>query len=268
MSFYTETEIMEVAIKVIEEYGELNTTELKEILNDIMEPNGEDLIINKNRNDSKFDQKVRNMISHRDTNDLYKYFDYRADKRVGILTSKSIKKTEIIEQTEAIAETGPKYSLKDESPTRKEKKKSFNARKVDFEEINKRNRELGAMGEIFVLQFEIGRLGKEIGDKVRHVSEDDGDGAGYDILSYNEAGEIRFLEVKTTTGSLETPFFLSENERLFLETFGDEAEIVRVYNFNKELKEGKIHRISGLDFFKVINLQAIGYKASFKNDDK
>ena len=85
MSFYTEQEIMEVAIKVIEEYGELNTTELKEILNDIMQPDGEDLIINKNRNDTKFDQKVRNMISHRDNNDLYKYFEYRKDGRVGNL---------------------------------------------------------------------------------------------------------------------------------------------------------------------------------------
>ena len=39
MSFYTEQEIMEVAIKVIEEYGELNTTELKEILNELKDEN-------------------------------------------------------------------------------------------------------------------------------------------------------------------------------------------------------------------------------------
>ncbi|MBS5940104.1 DUF3883 domain-containing protein [Clostridium sp.] len=258
MSFYTEQEIMEVAIKVIEEYGELNTTELKEILNDIMQPSGEDLIINKNRNDTKFDQKVRNMISHRDNNDLYKYFDYRKDGRVGILISKSV-----IREAINIKETTPVYGQDVKSSTRKEKKKAFNARKVDFDEVNKRNKEIGEEGELFVLKHEIEHLGEPLGSKVRHVAKDDGDGAGYDILSYDKTGQVRFLEVKTTTAGLETPFFLTENERLFLEMYGDEAEIVRVYNFNVQEKSGQIYRISGKEFLEKIKLQAIGYKATF-----
>lgn len=262
MSFYTEQEIMEVAIKVIEEYGELNTTELKEILNDIMQPDGEDLIINKNRNDTKFDQKVRNMISHRDNNDLYKYFEYRKDGRVGILTSKSV-----IRKALAIKETSPSYGKNDKNSTRKEKKKAFNARKVDFDEVNKRNKEIGEEGELFVLRHEIKQLGEPLGSKVRHVAKDDGDGAGYDILSYDKTGQVRFLEVKTTTGGIETPFFLTENERLFLEMYGDEAEIVRVYNFNVQEKNGQIYRISGTEFLEKIKLQAIGYKASFKREE-
>jgi hypothetical protein len=262
MSIYTEQEIMEVAIKVIEEYGELNTTELKEILNEIMEPSGEDLVINKNRSDSKFDQKVRNMISHRDSNDLYKYFHYNKNGKVGILTSKSIVINSVIAK-----ETTTNYGQGNQSSTRKEKKKAFNARKVDFEEVNKINRELGELGEIFVLECEITRLGKELGSKVRYVAKDDGDGAGYDILSYTEDGQVRFLEVKTTKGSLETPFYLSENERLFLEMYGDEAEIVRVYNFSREEKTGRIYKIPGNDFLGIINLQAIGYKASFKKEE-
>lgn len=263
MSFYREQEIMEVAIKVVEEYGELNTTELKEILNDIMQPSGEDLIINLNRNDSKFDQKVRNMVSHRETNDLYKYFNYRKEGRVGILTSKSIIKNE-----EIVKETSERYGHGNQNNTRKEKKKAFNARKVNFEEVNRRNREIGLAGELFVLDQEIKRLCSELGNKVRHVSKEDGDGAGYDILSYNEEGEVRFLEVKTTTGSLETPFYLSENERLFLEMYGDEAQIVRVYNFDIENKTGIIHRISGNQFSETISLKSIAYKASFKKEDK
>lgn len=257
MSFYTEAEIMEEAIKVIEEYGELNTTELKEILNEIMKPNGDDLIINKNRNDTKFDQKVRNMISHRDTNDLYKYFDYTKDGRVGVLTSKSMISNEIIK------ESSPSYGKNSGNSKRKEKKKTFNARKIDFDEINKRNKEIGEAGELFVLKHETERLNQLLAQKVRHVAKDDGDGAGYDILSYNENGEVRFLEVKTTTGGLETPFFLTENERLFLEAYEDEAEIVRVYNFNIQKKSGQIYRISGKEFLKKIKLQAIGYKAEF-----
>ncbi|MDO5292290.1 MAG: DUF3883 domain-containing protein [bacterium] len=253
MSVYTEQEIMEEAIKVIEEYGELSTTELKDLLNEIMEPDGEDLVINKNRSDTKFDQKVRNMISHRENNDLYKYFDYKKVGKVGILTSISMKQE-------------AKHVLVDhnEEVTRREKKKAFNARKINFEEENKRKKEIGDAGEEFVYRLEVAKLGEEIGSKVRHVAKVDGDGAGYDILSYNKQGDVRFLEVKTTTGPRDTPFFLSENERLFLEIYGEEAEIVRVYNFNMEKRVGEVYRISGNEFLDRIKLQPTGYKASLK----
>jgi hypothetical protein len=44
--------------------------------------------------------------------------------------------------------------------------------------------------------------------KVRWVAAEDGDGAGYDVLSFDQAGRERLLEVKTTNGSARTPFFL------------------------------------------------------------
>lgn len=263
MSCYSEQEIMEEAIKVLEEYGELNVTELKEILNDIMQPSEEDLQINKNRNDTKFDQKVRNMISHRNNNDLYKYFNYSKSGRVGILTSKSIiKNTTIAKEEESQYEEVAKDIKIIEQ--RKEKKRTFNSRKVDFEGTNKRNKEIGDAGEQFVLQIEREKLGLPLSEKVRHVSAEDGDGAGYDILSYTQQGDIRFLEVKTTTGGKETAFYISENERLFLETYREDAEIVRVYNFNKEKGTGDIYRISGKDFLEQISLQPIAYKAKLK----
>lgn len=265
MSCYSEKEIMEVAIKVLEEYGELNTTELKEILNDIMKPSGEDLQINKNRSDTKFDQKVRNMISHRDTNDLDKYFNYSKSGKVGILTSKSMIKNAITAKDEE-AQYGEIFKDTKKIEKRKEKKKVFNSRKVDFEEINKLNKEIGYLGEKFVLEREKNILGYPLNEKVRHVSEEDGDGAGYDILSYTPEGEIRFLEVKTTTGGKETAFYISENERLFLEIYKEDAEIVRVYNFDKEKCIGEIYRISGKDFLEQISLQPITYKAKLNKE--
>ena len=188
-------------------------------------------------------------------NDLYKYFDYRKDGRVGILISKSV-----IRKAIKIKETMPTYGQDIKISTRKEKKKAFNARKVDFNEVNKRNKEIGEEGELFVLKHEIEYLGEPLGSKVRYVAKDDGDGAGYDILSYDKTGQVRFLEVKTTTAGLETPFYLTENERLFLEMYGDEAEIVRVYNFDMQEKSGQVYRISGNEFLEKISLQAIGYK--------
>ena len=263
MSCYTEQEIMEVAIKELEEYGELNTTKLKEILNDKMQPSGEDLQINKNRSDTKFDQKVRNMVSHRDSNDLYKYFDYSKSGRVGILTSKSMIKNAIIAKDEE-AQYGEISKDINKIEKRKEKKRVFNSKKIDFEGTNKRNKEIGDLGEKFVLETEKKILGIPLSEKVRHVSEEDGDGAGYDILSYTPEGEIRFLEVKTTTGGKNTAFYISENERLFLGVYKEDAEIVRVYNFDKEKCTGEIYRISGKDFLEQISLQPIAYKAKLE----
>ena len=39
-----------------------------------------------------------------------------------------------------------------------------------------------------------------------HVSEIEGDGAGYDIKSYTPDGKVRYIEVKTTRGAIRTPF--------------------------------------------------------------
>jgi Domain of unknown function (DUF3883) len=56
-----------------------------------------------------------------------------------------------------------------------------------------------------------------LASKVKWVAQEDGDGAGYDILSFSPNGQERFLEVKTTVGHQRTPFFLSRNEKDFAE---------------------------------------------------
>jgi hypothetical protein len=252
LSNYTEKEILAVAIKVLEEAGEMTTTELKEALMEEMNPQGTDLLINKGRNDTKFEQKVRNMISHRDHNELLKYCEYERIGKNGLLRSKSVAKI-AVEKTQ-------KRAIKQ----RKDMQRKFRARKVNFDEINVRNKVLGIKGEEFVLQYEKERLNHELSEKVIHVSLEQGDGAGYDILSYDSTGNPRFLEVKTTTGPKDTPFYLSENEKAFLEEFGEDAEIVRVYNFNEATGIGEIYRLSGKEFLSQVTLQTIAYKVSLK----
>lgn len=88
--------------------------------------------------------------------------------------------------------------------------------KFDPVERDRRNRALGKAGEEFVIRFERQRLTEEdrpdLAKEVRWVAQEDGDGAGYDVLSFDVAGNERLIEVKTTTGSARTPFFLSRNE--------------------------------------------------------
>ena len=75
---------------------------------------------------------------------------------------------------------------------------------------------LGLAGEELVLHAERLRLvdaGRpDLADAVVHVSVVEGDGAGYDIGSFSEDGEVRYLEVKTTRSGATSAFFVSPNE--------------------------------------------------------
>jgi hypothetical protein len=99
-----------------------------------------------------------------------------------------------------------------------------------------RNRSLGNAGELFVLNFERARLinlGKEwLAEKVEHTSQTRGDGAGFDILSYEETGADRLIEVKTTKYGRETPFFVSRNELAVSESEASRYYLYRLFGFN------------------------------------
>ena len=108
-------------------------------------------------------------------------------------------------------------------------------RKFDPAERDARNRVLGKQGEERILQSERARLrdaGRpDLARKVRWVSEEIGDGAGFDVLSFNLSSSARLLEVKTTSGHQLTPFYLTENERQLSAERPDEFRLVRLYDF-------------------------------------
>jgi len=101
-----------------------------------------------------------------------------------------------------------------------------------------RNRRLGRDGEERVFFGEQASLRAadraDLARKVRWVSAEHGDGAGYDISSFDGAGRERLIEVKTTTGHSTTPFFLSENERAFSDERPDAFKLVRLYDFARQ----------------------------------
>jgi hypothetical protein len=111
-------------------------------------------------------------------------------------------------------------------------------RKFDPVERDRRNRSLGKAGEEFVVDLErrrlIGAHRADLARKVRWVAAEDGDGAGYDVLSFDLTGGERLLEVKTTNGSARTPFFLTRNERDLATERPEEWRIYRVHLFAKE----------------------------------
>lgn len=108
-------------------------------------------------------------------------------------------------------------------------------RKFDPAARDARNRDLGRRGEERIYLQERQNLiaagADALARKVRWVSEEDGDGAGYDIHSFTPDGREKLLEVKTTIGAKLTPFFLTHNEKAVSDERPEAYRIVRLYDF-------------------------------------
>ncbi len=136
-------------------------------------------------------------------------------------------------------------------------------RKFDPVERDHRNRSLGRAGEAFVVDIERVRLAeadrKDLARKGRWVSEEDGDGAGYDVLSFDPTGRESLIEVKTTNGAARTPFFLSRNECEFAMERPMDWRIYRVHLF---AKNPRIFTITP-PLEGAVNLRPESWRASF-----
>jgi hypothetical protein len=129
---------------------------------------------------------------------------------------------------------GPPPEIAPEDSTAPERLRQL-VRKFDPAERDARNRKLGKQGEELVYMHEQHRLRAadraDLAKKVEWTSEVRGDGAGYDILSFEVDGRERLIEVKTTNGPAKTPFFLSENERASSDERPDAFRLLRLYSF-------------------------------------
>ncbi|MET4128021.1 DUF3883 domain-containing protein [Roseovarius sp. MBR-6] len=137
------------------------------------------------------------------------------------------------------------------------------ARKSDVAGRDERNRVLGRAGEERVLAYERSVLRSagrdDLARKVRWVSEEDGDGAGYDIASFERDGRSRLIEVKTTNGWDRTPFHITRNELAVAEERRAEWCLFRLWNFSREPKAFELRPL--LDAH--VSLTATSYRASF-----
>jgi Domain of unknown function (DUF3883) len=135
-------------------------------------------------------------------------------------------------------------------------------RKFDPAARDARNRTLGKDGEHLAFENEIRIL--ETGDrsdlarKVEWTSQERGDGAGYDIASFEIDGRPKLIEVKTTNGSALTPFYMSENERSFSEERPEAFTLLRLYNFNETPMAFELRPPLG----SVLAMNPISYRAS------
>lgn len=82
--------------------------------------------------------------------------------------------------------------------------RTFRPQRIAYAERDEHAVALGQRGEALVLAYERAYLranGRpDLVERVRHASLADGDGAGYDILSYDLDGAPKYIEVKTAIG--------------------------------------------------------------------
>ena len=84
-----------------------------------------------------------------------------------------------------------------------------------------------------VMEFERQQLREQgISRMPIHISEKDGDSAGYDIKSYLSNETPKYIEVKTTTSGPEQTFFLSRRELAFAKEHTENYYLYRIYHFN------------------------------------
>ncbi|HAS6394553.1 TPA: DUF3427 domain-containing protein [Vibrio parahaemolyticus] len=137
------------------------------------------------------------------------------------------------------------------SPSRRStnhKGKSKRTGKTNWAERDERNRNLGLAGEKLVIQSEIQKLidlgRSDLADKVEHVAKDN-DYAGYDVLSFDEQGNEKYIEVKTTKQSKGTAFFISRNEVEVSVEKGDQYWLYRVYNLDESTGVANFYSLQG-----------------------
>jgi hypothetical protein len=195
------------------------------------------------------DQELLKLHKDRITNDCYydenlhiltQDFIYAVARHLESIENSTITTTSIIPTTQIISASDMTANIDNVN---------FNGCFVNFIENSIEAKRIGDLGEIWVYEQEKKKLIEtgfsNLAEKVKHISNDNGDGTGYDIESYDINGNKIFIEVKTTKNNFNSTFFISRNELERSKKEKDNYFLYRVYNFNDETNEAECEIIQG-----------------------
>lgn len=172
-----------------------------------------------------------------------------------------VDKTQIPTDLLSLCVPPPKANPDDRVPRLKELASRVGRASRNYLEIEARNRSLGRAGEELVMQFEHERLwtaGKrKLAERIDHVAVSQGDGLGYDILSFETDGRERLIEAKTTRFGPLTPFFVSRNEVNFS---GEQRDVFHLYRLFKFSEQPRLFQLPGF-LQKTCRLDAVQFSA-------
>ena len=253
---HSESDIRKAARILLERYGCLNTSEVIEHMNEVITFDDDDNTPSETRNEPKIYQIIRNPA-------LREKYIYEE----GIWIDKSVQPA----MWYPMVGTG-ENARRISNRTARSRRNNYNNenanprihyRKVDWDGVNERRSAIGKAGEHFVYSEEVAKVSRFAPDavtRVIHLSEKQGDGFGYDILSLDENGKPLYIEVKTTKDGVDSPFYMSINELTFFKKNKNKNSFVyRVYNFNEEDSRGDILIISAKELFDNYKFDPISF---------
>ncbi|WP_026523268.1 DUF3427 domain-containing protein [Butyrivibrio sp. MB2005] len=125
------------------------------------------------------------------------------------------------------------------------KNRDFTGKNVDFQGEAKKNSTKGRVGEDAVVAYEKEQLKQagraDLASQVVATRDTIGETAKYDIQSYEVDGTLKYIEVKTTSGSKNNRFHISEGEVRFSENNPDHYYLYRLYNFDLKTGNGSFY---------------------------
>ncbi len=168
------------------------------------------------------------------------------DKDFNILTQDFIYAvTRHLNLNNNIIKSGKILELSDISIVPQKKDIKLKAKNTDFIKKAKLNKQIGDLGELLALQYEKSIVQIKYKDKISHDAKNIGDGLGYDILSYANNGNKKYIEVKATKGNNNTPFYITASELKKSQEVQGQYYLYRIYNFSTEKNTGKLFIING-----------------------
>jgi len=123
---------------------------------------------------------------------------------------------------------------------------SFKPKLIDWKRKHNQNTKDGKLGEDYAVRYEVEKLKKlGISNEVIHTSVVEGDGAGYDIQSVDEKGNIMYIEVKTTKGKCSAPFTITRTELKRSIKEKGHYYLYRLFNYDHNSNSFKIGIFNG-----------------------
>ncbi len=148
------------------------------------------------------------------------------------------------------------------------RQRTFQGHVTDWSQKQTSTKLLGDAGEELVIEFEKVKLKEaklfEKADLVTKVK----DGCGYDVVSFDINGNEIHIEVKTTTGSKDEPFYFSINEKEYLEQHPENYFLYRIHQFRLNPNRANYFILSAADFLKKAEFNATNFEVSITEDVK
>lgn len=256
---HSEAEIRRAIKPLLDRYGQLTTSEVKQRLDEVLVFDDDDKVMSQTRKEILIMQRIGNIVAHQ-TEQIREYEE-------GFIVYKNYRPA-VFTAVTGISNKNLSPISDAEIKKRKKRTTKFIGRDVDWAKKYEDNQEIGNMGEEFVYQYErdkVESFSKSDVDRVQHLSKLQGDGLGYDISSIDEDGNILRIEVKTTSASADTIFYMSKNEKIFFEQYQDDGAVIyRVFNFDKNTRRGEIKIITATELLNDYNFDPITFAVTKK----